>query len=461
MSSQPAAMRDLIRSMYRARWLPCVISGEIRTREENAGFAGEETGTLIAGPGQRFRADLVDEDGEHEVIDVEGLITSFSVGELLAPSWLLADYELRITGETEYLGRPAVAVRASGRKRSGHGPYHANVTALVDAELGILLRCEKTRPSRLAEFTSLTVAAAERSDSETADRERATGRASGAEPVLAPELTDDQLVLLFRAAFEPPELSASTRERIDEQAILDHRTPDASGATRRFADLFREAAKDRVPASTELSGSVAVAMPDRYRIDNPSATGGRAVCIACDGKQFWRVYPDRIGVRPAKPIPAGLGSMIDPRWLLNRYRLDATGMSTVSGRSALTITALPDYGPVLSQSPFSRRLAPADRIEVAVDTVLGIVLRQIRYLGDQPVMKAELTDIAQGCDPSVFRIDPPRGTKIITEGLLAESGTSPARIAVGVAMAASEMAVAVGRAALRSAWREATSHRKD
>jgi hypothetical protein len=76
-------------------------------------------------------------------------------------------------------------------------------------------------------------------------------------------------------------------------------------------------------------------------------------------------------------------------------------------------------------------------------------------------MQAELTDIATGCDPSVFRIDPPPGTKIITGGLLAESGTSPARIAVGVAMAAWEMAVAVGRAALRSAWREAMSRRKD
>jgi outer membrane lipoprotein-sorting protein len=447
MDSQPTALRDLVRSMYRARWLPCVISGEVRTREENSGYAGEETGTLVAGPGQRFRADLVDEDGEHEVIEADGRIPDFSVGELLAPSWLLADYDLRITGETEYLGRHAVAVTASGHKRSGP---HANVTALVDAELGILLRCEKNRPSRLAEFVSMAVAAAERSDGEAADAGRATG----------PELTDEQVDLLFHTAFEPPELSASMRERVDERAILNHLTADAPGAARRFADLLRESAKDRAPASTEMAGSVAVAMPDRYRINNPSASGGRPVCTACDGKQFWRVYPDRVGIRPAKPLPVGLASMIDPRWLLT-YRLEATGMSTVSGRSALTITAFRGNGPVLSQSPFSRRPAPADRIEVAVDAELGIVLRQIRYLGDQPVMQAELSDIATGCDPSVFRIDPPPGTKIITAGLLAESGTSPAALAVGVAKAASAVAVEVGRAAIKSAWREAVSRRKE
>jgi outer membrane lipoprotein-sorting protein len=354
-------------------------------------------------------------------------------------------------------------VTASGNRRSGP---HANVTALVDTELGILLRYERNRRSRLAEFVSLTVAATERSDSETAeagtaDAGRAAERAPGAEPAAGPELTDGQVDLLFHVALEPPALAASTREWVDGQAILNHRTDEASGAARRFADLLRESVRDRVPASTEIAGSVAVAMPDRYRINNPSATEGRPVCTACDGKQFWRLYPDRVGIRPAKPLPVGLASMIDPRWLLNGYRLEVNGVSTVSGRSALVITALPGNGMVLGQSPFSRRPAPADRIEVAVDAELGIVLRQIRYLGDQQVMQAELTDIATGCDPSVFRIDPPPGTKIITGGLLAESGTSPAALAVGVARAASAVAVEVGRAALKSAWREAMSRRKD
>jgi outer membrane lipoprotein-sorting protein len=276
--------------------------------------------------------------------------------------------------------------------------------------------------------------------------------------VAGPELTDAQVDLLFRTASQPPELTATIREWIDERAIQEHLDAlvASSPVGRRFVSFLWEAAKDSTPASRELSASLALAMPERYRIDYSSDTEGRPVCIACDGERLWRVYSDRIGVRSAEPPSAGLADTIDPRWLLNEDQLTVTGEGTVSGRSALTVTLLPDLRFHI-RSPFSGRPIPADKIDLAIDADLSVLLRQVWYCGDQPVMRAELTDITLGSDSSVFRIDPPPGTRIVTGGLLAETGMSPAGIAASVAKGVSKLAVDLGWAAIKSAARAATS----
>jgi hypothetical protein len=72
---------------------------------------------------------------------------------LVAPQWLLACYELTITGEQLAGGRPAIRVLAARRpvpQRRRGGVFHLvdRVEVLVDAELGILLGSELTFAGR-------------------------------------------------------------------------------------------------------------------------------------------------------------------------------------------------------------------------------------------------------------------------------------------------------------------------
>ncbi|HEY7279599.1 MAG TPA: hypothetical protein VH594_26765 [Trebonia sp.] len=163
--------------------------------------------TLSVAPGRRFRADSADEtwalgcDGErmwHWFGD-RPAGTSVSFGftgsddkprtpyqALLAPSWLLTGYSLQLGDEVTVAGRAGVRVRGTlrtvatrttqiggrvgGARASGlFAPiprwmrataYQGEVEAVVDAELGILLRCSQRsgdEPPRVTEFVSLDV----------------------------------------------------------------------------------------------------------------------------------------------------------------------------------------------------------------------------------------------------------------------------------------------------------------
>jgi hypothetical protein len=106
---------------------------------------------------------------------------------LLVPSWLLTEYSLVLDGEATVCGRPGVRVLGTPRtvtkpanrfgrlgKQAGGGMFAPparwlrldpsdEVEAVVDAELGILLRCAKRTGDGLpevTEFTSLDVGAA-------------------------------------------------------------------------------------------------------------------------------------------------------------------------------------------------------------------------------------------------------------------------------------------------------------
>src|SRR5260221_9382675 len=148
--STPSAvpLSDLVPLMYRARWLQCVLSGEVTSREEGAGFAGRESGSLLAAPGGRYRAEVVDEDGDRDLMICDGLTGVVPFGELLIPSRLLADYELAVDGRAGHLGRTGDVVRAvrrGGPLRPGRPA--ARGAGLVGARLGIFLRYEETRPT--------------------------------------------------------------------------------------------------------------------------------------------------------------------------------------------------------------------------------------------------------------------------------------------------------------------------
>jgi hypothetical protein len=159
---------DLVSLLYRARWIRVSLSGQVRSRRAGGGLDGVEelSGRLLAAPGGRYRADLVDEDGEADLEIFDGESGGMPFPELLDPAWLLADFDLQITGETEHIGRAACAVTGTPR-RAADGRRDDRVTALVDAELGVLLRHKKTgrrQPTETAEFLALTVQPAESAD---------------------------------------------------------------------------------------------------------------------------------------------------------------------------------------------------------------------------------------------------------------------------------------------------------
>jgi hypothetical protein len=155
--------------------------------------------TLVVAPGRRYREDRADGsyasgcDGERVWQWYAQLPPAVSLKfddkprppfpPLLAPSWLLTGYDLALEGEVTVCGRPCVRVLATPRERGLPGGRNAwsmrsvgiipvpsvfdeavetwdEVAAVVDAELGILLRCSRrlgTKMAEVTEFLSLTV----------------------------------------------------------------------------------------------------------------------------------------------------------------------------------------------------------------------------------------------------------------------------------------------------------------
>ncbi len=137
--------------------------------ESSSGYLTLSDGgqSWVVGP-----ADDEDEGGDTaEVVaerQAEAIRPGSEFGGLLTPRWLIACYDLQITGETAAGGRPAIRVTGTPRAASGRrrGTYHLldRVEVLVDAELGILLRSQQifegqTRES--AELCDLVIGPAE------------------------------------------------------------------------------------------------------------------------------------------------------------------------------------------------------------------------------------------------------------------------------------------------------------
>jgi|SRR5450755_183419 len=461
---------DLVPLLYRARWIRFSVSGEVRRHRERGGFDGHEelSGSLLAAPDGRYRVDLVDEDGDRQLMIYDGTSGGVPFRELLSPSWLLAEFDLQVTGETEHIGRVAYAVAASPRQ-AGSGrasPPADRVSVVVDAELGILLRYEKAGPGRsaeTAEFTSLRVDAAEQADPLLFIRPPQTGPArgkpspGGSLPAperagTSPALSDDQVNLLYRTTLGPQKFSAELYEWADEETMA--RLADAalsSTSLSRPTRWLRQSAEDDPAQAVELTALLQVAMPGSYRIEAFTDTTPKAACTACDGDRLWLVYSDRIVVRAAASPPAGISLIIDPAWLLYGYRLLVEGTATVSGRAALQLVAVPtgEALPQLHQGPLSGLVAMTDKIETTIDLELGIVLRQIWYFDSHPLLRTELAGVTEAVDLDAFRIEPPPGTRIITGGPLAEAGLTAAGAAWITAKGASKIAADIGRRWIR------------
>jgi hypothetical protein len=165
--------------------------------------------------------------------------------------------------------------------------------------------------------------------------------------------------------------------------------------------------------------------------------------IACNGRRLWRAYPDRVAVRAAEPPPDRLAAIIDPSWLLNR-RVSVIGEAEVAGRPALHLRAVGDWlSPRLGTLSGTPLLS--DRVDAFIDRALGICLRLVCSYQEHVIARIEIANLTTEVEPAMFDFVPPPGVKVITGGLLAEIGQTPASLAFHIAKGTAGMAVVIGR----------------
>ncbi|MGO8895345.1 MAG: hypothetical protein ACLQB1_37435, partial [Streptosporangiaceae bacterium] len=124
---------------------------------------------------------------------------------------------------------------------------------------------------------------------------------------------------------------------------------------------------------------------------------GEGYVSGCDGERAWRAEQDDgdWSVEAAGgPEPPPAARLLRPSWLLTGFTLEPGGPASVSGRDALRVVATPR---TTDRSVTGCR--PLDRVEVAVDAQLGILLRCEEILDGKPLRVTELAFI---------RVDPAR-----------------------------------------------------
>jgi hypothetical protein len=149
-----------------------------------------------------------------------------------------------------------------------------------------------------------------------------------------------------------------------------------------------------------------VVMPGRYRIDYTLDERQRLpLSIAGDDAALLKVYHNRVVASPRQPLPPEFARLLDPAWLLQRWRLSEAGEQQTDGRSAVCVVAEPP-GPSGWKKSFSSRqqAPPTARLVLLIDTELGVVLRQVAYLDDEPAARSELRDLTlhEDADPEEF-----------------------------------------------------------
>jgi outer membrane lipoprotein-sorting protein len=129
------------------------------------------------------------------------------------------------------------------------------------------------------------------------------------------------------------------------------------------------------------------------------------------------------------PVP----ELLCPSCLLGGYTLEVLGPVTVAGREAIAVAATPRRD-VLGSGSAERSY---DRIEVAVDAELGILLRRIETSGDELVTLTELTDVTmnppEAADPARFAPPPGSNRAETLEENRAETPSGPAWAAMDLA----------------------------
>jgi hypothetical protein len=510
-------LSSVIALLYRADWTRLSLSGQVRGCDEALSLGVLRTGTvrtvpppgsplattrepdavtLRVAPGRRYRRDdaqlSAGSDGTRAWQIGDGPVVGPGgppYATLLCPSWLLTGYRLsvsqdrvtacgraaiRVTG-TARGGRRAVPVEPRFPGRSALGSRYDLVEAVVDAELGILLRCELADepaggdPDRwLMEFARLDL------DPGTDDAVFApppgsqSWDATGADPdpVSAPS------ALAFLATFYPwltspaaghgamswlPGRKRGRRPSAESgEPMPDDGPPFGPGGTGGAGPaagqdvldlLYRSGASvPRFTATAHLwanGAGIIAGVPDsargrggdlsdalarkadttthqesRVRIDGwhryriERARGAGGPSVrACNDEKYWAVHADRVSVDAPRPAPPELADFADASWLLECELWGGLPV-TVNGRAAYRLSVRGGHG----QSELLTLGLPA---VAAVDAETGRLLWLTCYGRGKPALRWELRDVTEagpGSGDDDFEFTVPTGLRIVRVG---------------------------------------------
>jgi hypothetical protein len=441
------AISDLVPLIYRARWARFGLSGDVRTMTAESGSqVWEEREEFELALDGRYRSEVVDGEGDREVQTGESAAGPVPLPSLMIDAaQLLPTFDLQITGQSEFLGRPAISV--TGSPRLAARLKDGQVSGLLDAELGIFLRYQQVgmpHPAS-AEFTRLTVSLPQHRGREVHIASPLNSLPRPFSPGQAkPVFADDEVNLLYRSDLPPQRFTALLTEYTDTTTALRLARETAADPRRgNRTPWWWPPLDDSDIQVVDLSARLAVMMPARYLIELMTDPGRKPALITCNGQRLWRAYPDRAAVRAPEPLPEHLAVLMDPAWLL-MSAVSVIGPAVVADRPALHLRAAVDSLP-LHIGPLSGWPVPVDQVDVFVDRALGICLRLTSSYQGHPVMQAELADVSTDVDAGMFEFVPPPGMKVITGGLLAEWGETPASAAVHVAKGVVGLAFDLGR----------------
>ena len=160
-------------------------------------------------------------------------------------------------------------------------------------------------------------------------------------------------------------------------------------------------------------GALLIGPGGRWRLECPVPGRGAEgeAAEGNDGERGWSWRPPEAGGPPGLPVEVGGAyppppELFCPSGLLGGFTLEVLGPVTVAGRDAVAVAAAPRRD-VLGSGPGRTRPHPIDRVEVAVDAELGILLRRTETSGGDVVTRTELADVTmnppEAADPCPVR----------------------------------------------------------
>jgi len=181
--------------------------------------------------------------------------------------------------------------------------------------------------------------------------------------------------LLYRADWTRLSLSAELRSETDRKALPRLSRDERSRWYRAWPGQRQDNGR------CVGRGALLIGPGGRWRLECPVPGRGAEgeAAEGNDGEHGWSWRPPEMGGPP--PLPAKVNGayppvpeLLYPSCLLGGYTLEQLGPVTVAGRDAIAVAASPRRD-VLGSGSAERSY---DRIEVAVDAELGILLRRAR-----------------------------------------------------------------------------------
>jgi len=222
--------------------------------------------------------------------------------------------------------------------------------------------------------------------------------------------------LLYRADWTRLSLSAELRSETDREPLPRRSREERSRWFRAWPGQGQDNGR------YVGRGALLIGPGGRWRLE--CSVPGRGVwgeaAEGNDGERGWSWRPPEVGGPPPLPVKVGVAyppppELFCPSGLLGGFTLEVLGPVTVAGRDAIAVAATPRRD-VLGSGSAER---PYDRIEVAVDAELGILLRRIETSGGELVTLTELTDVTinppEAADPARFA-PPPGGHRSESPG---------------------------------------------